>query len=180
MSKTKAVIYGSIIALVCIALWFIRRPHDGRVDRGISSSTLPPQDKEKLIVDPRHHTIEILNRKPNGETQIQKKYLNPRGPTAIEEKQDGTIIVTQRTYGTELGVFAGVAMGSDVQPRAALGLSLFYIHSFDLGMGFLSTSDVGHESRAMLEASYNFIDNLSIGVYVDNHKDAGVLATVRF
>lgn len=180
MSKTRGVIYGSIIALVGLTLWFIRRHIDARVDRSITSKILPAADKEKLIIDPRHHTIEVLNRKSNGDTQIQRKYLNPRGPTAIEEKQDGSIVVTQRAYGTELSVFAGVGMGTDVQPRAAVGLNLYYVHSFDFGMGFLATSDVVHDSRAMVEASYNFIDNLSIGVYVDNRKDAGVLATVRF
>lgn len=169
----------ALVLIVGLAYWRLYQ-YAKEKDQAISSTALPPQDEERLLVDNAHHTITVVDgRIKNKAPVITRSYLNPRGEVSIDESKSGSIAINERTWGTELAPFGGVSFGSDVELRGAVGLNLSYYRNLDAGIGVLFASKL-QETRCVAKVSYNFYSNLELGLGVDNHKNVQLLATVRF
>jgi hypothetical protein len=142
------------IGLVLVPVWFIWRHHNKKQDATNSVAQLKPQEKEALIIDPIHHSIITVTAKGT-----QKTFL-PDRPSRISIDKNGAVIVTARTYGTELEPFIGFAF-SDTG-RLALGGSLLYYHSWDLGLALFPTVSGPFSVRVGPVVSYNLYDNTSL------------------
>lgn len=177
MTKTKAVIYAILFALVLAVLWFVRHRADKHIDVAVSSPTLAPSDREKLIINQHTHTLTEVTRDAKGNVKIKKEYLP--STANVEEHNDGSIQVSGRKWGTEISPSAGVLYGSDFTLRAAGTLGLFYCQRFDIGIGVGMASHI-NSARALVAIQYNFYGSMLVGAYVDNHRDAGVLCSLRF
>jgi len=174
--KYRILVY--VALFVGIGLYWLMRKHDKHVDNNLTTTVLPPQDKQKIIVDPAHHTITTVTQGRCG-VIVKKEYLNPRGVTDVEETKTGQTQIQQRTYGVENIVRVGVTYGSDLNIRAALGLDVLYWHGFDFGPAIFSGLSL-KSTRLGGYLVYNAYDNVSVGPYIDNHHDFGVMLSVRF
>lgn len=170
----RYVILGVIIVLGLFGFKECRKIQK-KQDKQASSTVLPPNAKEKIVVDPVKHEIDII--KPNGD--VQKGYL-PDRPTQIIENKDGTITVIDHKFGTEIKPYLGVGGALDSTPRVQLGLDLLYFHRFDLGLGVDSDPAKFSDTRTNLNLSYNFYSNTSLAVSIDNHHVPGLFIKVRF
>ena len=162
----------AVIILVCIGSLFGLRKCNKKQDKAISSTTLAPSDKEKIIVDPVKHTIEVITKDSD-----KKTYL-PDRPTSVTEDKNGNLIVNTRVFGTELKPYAGI--GYDGKARLHLGVDGLYYKRFDLGAGLkLNPSEIS-DTRVDLNLSYNFWSNTSIALSYDNRKSVGCFLKLRF
>lgn len=170
--------FGICLLLLMGYVWHLLRIRDVRTDNGINTITLPPNDKEKLIINEHTHTITEVKR--NAQTKKIEVVRHYTGPvTGVEEQTDGTIKITTRKWGTELSPSVGILYGSDTTLRAAGTLELFYYERFGIGVGLGMGAQL-NSARALVFASYNCYGNMNTGIYVDNQKHAGVIATLRF
>lgn len=177
MTKTKVALYGLALLVVAVILWFHSRSGDRRVDSSIVSVQLPANDQEKLIVNEHTHTITEVTRNAQGKVETKKVYLPPVAD--VEESNGGSIRVTGRIWGTELSPSAGILYGSDLQLRGALSLGVLYFARFELGLGGAMGASTS-SARLIATLQYNVYNNIMLGAYVDNHNDAGVIATLKF
>lgn len=134
------------------------------------ATVLPKNDTEQIIVDPVHHSLVIV--KPSG-----KRVLTlPDRQSTIDIRTDGTVNVTSLQWGLEHGFFFGV-QGSDAF-RIAAGMDGFYYKKLDLGIG-LADQIGGHAPIIFAKLSYNFYDNMQVGVTYGNDRLIGGSITVR-
>jgi hypothetical protein len=176
MTKTKAVTYASLVAILLLYGWFRLRRHDNASDHSISSVVLPTTDREKLIVDEHTHTITIVSRTVVGKTQSKKEFLPPHA--SFEVKNDGTVKVQTRAYGTEISPSVGFGIGTDVTLRAAGNVGLLYAWRIEAGLGVASGSRLS-SARFLASIGYNVYDNVMVSAYVDNQKSIGALLTIK-
>lgn len=163
---------GLIVVLLLAIYGYIQHKIDQNKDRSIISTVLKPNEREKLIINEKNHTITTITR--DG-TKVQ-----PIGPkSSITVGDDGKITIQTRTFGTELSPFIGVGFDSGITGRAALGLNGFYWRQFELGCGISDSFTNVKDARLFVQGSYNFYGNMAIGITVDNHKTIGALLSVR-
>lgn len=175
----KWVILGVIVLLGLFGFKACRKIQQ-KQDKQASSTVLPPDAKEKIVVDPSKHEIEII--KPNGD--IQKGYL-PDRPTQIIEKKDGKLDIVDHKYGVEVRPYLGVGGSLDGTARIHAGTDLFYFHKLDLGTGLDFNAGVFKDissfkdTRLSINVSYNFYSNTSLALSVDNRKFVGLFLKVH-
>src|SRR5438270_237142 len=85
-----------------------------QMDRQITSTALQPNEKERVIFNPKTHTVTTVT-----ERGAQKRFVGPAGAAVVIGK-DGRVRVDARIAGTECSPYLGGAFGTDIQPRAAL------------------------------------------------------------
>lgn len=178
MTKTKGAIYAICAALVVCALWFVRHIHDTKVTAQIHSTVLPPEDQVKVIVDPAHHSITTVTRRPDGKNETRSTFL-PGSGASVELRKNGSVLVTAPKWGTEINPFLGLAFGSDINGRAALGLNGLYVQRWELGGGLLLSRDI-HDTRLFIHVSYNPYKGSFVSVALDNRKTAHIIAGLKF
>lgn len=169
------------LAVVCVWLVFLWRgcrKHDRAVDTQIKSTTLAPTESAKVIVDPRRHTVTTVTRTADGRTDTRATYLPPSG-ASISVGKNGSVLVTTRSWGTEISPFVGVALGSDIRGRASLGLNLFYVQRWEMGGGLLLNTDI-RDTRLFAHVSYNVYGNYYVSVGADNRRTAHLMAGLKF
>jgi hypothetical protein len=170
----RGYIYAGLIGTLLALLWVLRGCQDRKIDAGITTPTLQADEQAKIIFNQNNHTVTRLD-----STGTHRTFLNPHGPVAIVEKKDGRTVLIQRTWGTEHSPFVGVALGSDIRGRAALGLDLFYVQRWELGGGLLLNTDI-RDTRLFAHVSYNAYDNVYVSLGVDNKRTAHVMAGLKF
>lgn len=174
----RGYIYAGLIGTLLALLWFMRGCHDKKIDTDIKSTTLKPSEQTKFIVDPRRHTITTVTRRADGGTDTKATFLPTTG-ASISIGKDDSVLVTSRSWGTEISPFVGVALGSDIRGRATLGLNLFYVQRWEVGGGLLLNTDV-HDTRLFTHVSYNAYNNIYISLGIDNRRTAHVMAGLKF
>src|SRR5579863_5574322 len=103
-------------------------------DKQASSTTLTPDQKEKIVVNPEKHTIEVVTKNPNGTTTTTTTFL-PDRPTQIIEDKNGKLKIIDHKFGVEKRPYIGVGGSLDGSPRVHAGVDLWYFHKLDLGAG---------------------------------------------
>lgn len=174
MTLKRGIIYALIVGL-CAVFYVAARRQAKSVDAQIVAPILGPDDKAKIIFDPRTHTVTRVD-----DTGVHKTFLNPHGPVSIVEKKDGKTVLIQRTWGTELSPFAGGTFGSDFRFRVALGANLFYVQRWECGGGLLLNVGDIKDVRAFAHVGYNVYGNWIVSGAIDNQKTVHVLASLRF
>lgn len=153
-------------------------------DENAKNSVLTPDQKEKVVVDPGKHTIDIIKKNKDGSTTTTHTYL-PDRPTEITEDKNGKITVTAHKFGVEHRPYVGIGGSLDGSPRIHAGADLWYYKKLDLGAGLDFNANVVKElsafndTRLSVNASYNVYSNTSIALSVDNRKFVGVFLKVR-
>lgn len=176
-NKAKLILYTVGFAALLVWLWLQRRKADTKTDKAIVSVVLPPQDEEKLVINQHTHTITEIKRNEKGQEEIKKSFLPPTA--SVELTKSGKLNVSARRWGTEMVPAIGIAYGSDFTLRAAGTLQLFYVQRWEVGAGMLLASHIAG-CRADANVTYNIYDNVLVGGYVDNHRDAGIIAALKF
>lgn len=153
-------------------------------DKQASSNTLAPDQKEKVVVNPENHTIEVVTKNPDGTTTTQTTFL-PDRPTQIIEDNNGKLKIVDHKFGVEKRPYIGVGGALDGTPRVHAGMDFWYYKKLDLGAGLdfnagvLSQVSKFDDTRLSVNASYNVWSNTSLALSVDNHKTVGVFLKVR-
>jgi hypothetical protein len=170
-------LYGisALLGIGLLALWWAMRHHDKKVDQSIATTSLGPDDRTKTVLDNAHHTVTRIDDKGS-----HKTFLNSHGPVSIIEKKDGSTVLIQRTWGTELSPFAGGTVGSDFKFRVAVGANGFYVQRWELGGGLLLNPSEIKDLRLFGHVAYNVYGNWLISAGVDNHTAIHLIASVRF
>jgi hypothetical protein len=148
------------------------RKHQQAKDKVASSPILQPDQKVKVIVDSHNHTIEVIT-----PTSDKKGFL-PEGPVDIIENKDNKIVFNRRVWGYEMYPFA--AVGVDNKVRLHLGMDLFYVYRFDMGIGLGVNPSNYKDISPNLNISYNIWSNSSLGVSYNNHGAIGGILKLRF
>lgn len=171
----KRGLYVGLIVAGLLAMWWMLRKHDGKVDQQIAAPVLGPDEKAKIILDNSNHTVTRVD-----DTGVHRSFLNSHGPVSIVEKKDGSTVLIQRTWGTELSPFIGGAFGSDFRFRVAVGTNFFYVQRWEAGGGLLLNVGEIRDVRAFVHVGYNVYSNWLISAAVDNQKAVHIIASVRF
>jgi len=138
----------------------------------VSATVLPKLDKEQIIVDPFHHTIQVVTSSGVKQTTL------PDRPTKIDILKDGTVKITASQFGTELRPFLGV--GFTLRSGVVLyGVDLLYWKKLDLGLGFSTSPTRIQDTSIFLGVSYNVWSNTSISLGVDNRQTPMIGIHVR-
>jgi len=153
--------------------------HAKKGDQSVSSVTLQPNQKEKIIVDPVKHKITVVTKNVNGKEHTSTTYFPDRA-TSIVEDNNGKLSIQERKWGPECKLYTGI--GGDVEGsfRAHLGIDFLYLHSFDVGAGLAFNTTEIKDTRADLNLSYNFYSHTSLALSFDNHHVIGAFLKVRF
>lgn len=176
MTIKRGLIYAAILGALLTGYWILHR-HDRKVDQQIASTTLAPSEVAKVVLDPGKHMATLVTKRGVQES-VRTVYLPPH-TSAISVNKDGSVKLETRTWGTERSFYLGGALGTDISPRAALGLNLLYVQRWELGGGLLANSQI-KDTRIYLGITYNATDNLLVGLAIDNRKTAHLLAGLRF
>lgn len=182
--RVRGVLYGLGIIAVGLFGWIILRRHNVRTDAQVTAQTLPAGDKAKVIIDEKRHEIITVAEAPrhigdSGPRQIvtTKRFLAPNA--SIETKPDGTVVVTSRSWGTELSPWVGISIDSEKHARVGLCVNWFYWQRLELGSGLsIRTSDL--DPRVFVSAGYNVYSNLLLNATIDNHKAIGIGVALKF
>lgn len=170
----RLVIYPLVATLICLG-WFALHFSNRLVDNQIASTSLGPTARAKYIIDQKHHTLTVVT---PGKTT--KTYLNPNGPVSFTEKKNGTVTVTQRTWGTMLSPVLVAGIGSEFRFRMGGALDLFYIRRFECGIGLYDDPANAKDMRIFASAAYNFYGDILAMLSVDNHKSVSALIGLKF
>lgn len=175
----KGVLYGLGIIGALVTGWVYLHHANVRTDKNTTSQTLPAQDKAKVIVNERSHTITTVVRVgQTGQTKVSTAFLAPNA--SIETKPDGSVVVTSRVWGTEHAPYIGTAFDSEFKIRTALGVNVFYWQRWEVGGGLsLSVTNV-KDARVYVGGSYNVYGNILLTGAVDNHKAIGIGVALKF
>ena len=146
--------------------------HNKKVDKGIVSTTLAPNQKEKIVLNPQNHTITVVTK--NG---TKTTYL-PNRPVSVTEDVKGNLSIQERTWGWEKAPYAGIGYSNGLRIHA--GVDLFYFHRFDTGIGLLTDGKNFNTTAADLNLSYNFYSNTSMAVSYSSAKVVGCFLKFRF
>lgn len=137
---------------------------------------LPPTAREQVLIDTVHHTITEVTRNAKGQTESKRSFLGTG--TTITESVSGAVKVQTDTFGTELSPSLGVLYGSDLTMRGAASLGLLHLSRYEVGVG-LCVGSSASSARAFVSLTYNVRGNVLLGVYADNHKEIGGMATLK-
>lgn len=182
MVKKWAYVIAAVLTLGLVAFFVHKK--DAKQDAVISCQVLPPDVREKIIVDPRRKKITVITPERTDELFL------PDRPTAIIIPHKGPIRVERRTWGFEMAPFASLVVTDTL--RAGVGIDGFYWNKFNIGSGiglnvpnmFGDKSGVSIKSildvRFFTQVSYNVYSNTSIGLVLDTNKNIGMALSFRF
>ncbi len=171
------------VVILVLSLGLIHRK-DVKQDQAIQCKVLPPDVREKIIVDPRRKKITIITPERTDELFL------PDRPTSIEIPKTGPVRISRRTYGFEMAPFASLVVTDTL--RAGVGIDGFYWNKFNIGSGIgfnvpnLFGDKTGVSIKSILDVrfftqiSYNLYSNTSIGLVLDTNKNIGMALSFRF
>ena len=174
-----------LLALITIGIsaWLIKH-FNTKKDDTIASDVLPPDVREKIIVDPRHSKITVITK---DRTDI---LFLPDRPTAIVIPKVGPVRIDRRTWGFEMAPFAALVVTDTL--RAGIGADGFYWNKWNFGSGIglnvpnLFGDKSGVQLKTVLDVrffthvSYNVYSNTSLGLVLDTNKNIGLDLSFRF
>ena len=174
-----------ILALLTIGIsaWLIKH-FNAKKDAAISCAVLPPDVREKIIVDPRHSKITVITK-----DRTDTLFL-PDRPTSIIIPNVGPVRIERRTWGFEMAPFAALVVTDTL--RAGVGIDGFYWNKLNLGSGIglnvpnLFGDKSGVQLKTLLDVrffthvSYNLYSNTSLGLVLDTNKNLGLDLSFRF
>lgn len=176
-------IYASILGLAAgLFIWtfHVLKAHDVKVEQSVSSTkstsfVYGPKESEKIIIDPRRHTITTVTPSAHPATPdvVRKTFFSSVGSTSVDVSSKGDVTVTTRRYGTELEPFGGVAF--DTKVRVVIGCDFFYYTRFNAGAFLSGNPNLQLGGGASL--SYNAWRNINLFVgydFVNGHPTGGV------
>lgn len=169
-----AVIAVITVTLLTVGACLERRLAGNRPLIGVQvpASVLPKNDKEQIIVDPFHRTMQVVT--ANG---IKQTTL-PDRPSKIDILRDGSVKITASQFGTELCPYLGV--GFTLRGGVALyGVDLLYFKKLDLGLGLSTNPSRIQDMSIFLGISYNVYSNTAITVGIDNRQTPMIGIHVR-
>jgi len=184
--KSNLKYYAILAALILLGVFGFKActKIQKKQDKQATSTILTPDQKEKVVVDPNKHTIDIIKKNKDGSTTTTHTYL-PDRPTEIVEDNNGKIKVVAHTFGVEHRPYIGIGGSLDGSPRIHAGADLWYYKKLDLGAGLDFNANAVHEMSAFRDTrisanlSYNFYSNTSVALSVDNRKFVGLFLKVR-
>lgn len=174
-----------LLGLTLLGLYLFIRMHLRRAITGTMTGSagarqvaLPTNDTERIIVDPRKHTLTVVkeNLTPGGKPSVTTTTLPDRQST-VDIHKDGSVAVTAPQLGIELRPFLGVGYSDDA--RLAIGADVLYWKRLDLGLGVQPNFHMA-DARGFLSLSYNLVDNLRITATIDHKKTPGIFLSARF
>lgn len=137
--------------LMGVLFFFLpRHPNTGIVP------ILLPGEKEKVIVDPIHHTITTITDKGTKTTTL------PDHPSSVTLKDNGDVIVTAKQFGREIRPFVGIGYAQEA--KFYLGTDLFFWKKLDLGTAISLNQGV----KLVGLVSMNLYSNTRVSIGVDN------------
>ncbi len=180
--RLKGILYGLGIIAIIGAFIFQRLRHDRKADAQTVSQTLPAQDKAEYIIDTPHHQLITVARKVDeyGRPEIvsTKTFLAPHAK--LEVRQDGSIVVTQRVWGTEFAPYMGETFDSELRIRTVLGVNGFFYRRWEVGGGLALRPEDIRDVRVFVSGGYNAYSNVLFTVGVDNHKAVSIGVAIKF
>lgn len=165
---SRRVVIMIVTSLIASGLWYWNQ----RQDQAIHSTTLAPDVREKIIVDPQKKKLTVITKE-----RTDTLFL-PNRATAIEIPHHGPVRITRRTWGFELAPFGTVVFTDTL--RAGVGADVFYWNKLSLGFGGATNVKNFFDGRVFAHLSYNVYSNSSLGVVVDNSKKVGLALSFRF
>ncbi len=174
MTKTKGIIYGSLILLALSVLYFGLHKRDAGIDKQIGSTVLPSSDKAEVIIDAPHHRITTVKR-DGGKVTTERKYLS--SAAKIEVTNSGELHITQRAWGTELVPEIGLSYSDKL--RLVGGVGVFYVQRFELLPMFALGLSGKVDGRLGIAVSYNVYNNthLFVGMQANGGITGGLTLT---
>jgi|SRR6185295_16089915 len=164
-----------LLIVLSLGLFYWWRTHKQRQqDLNILSTVLPKDDKEKIIIDPSNHRIDIIT--ADG---IKRETLPGMRPSSIEIKKDGSVVVTSPQWGFEHGVFVGGGFSNDGL-RFGIGVDVFYYKLLDLGVSATDLTKDLEKPRISLCLSYTVWHETRISLGIDDHNSPNLFVTQRF
>ncbi len=179
----KYLIIAAAILTLGIAALIVKHFNDKK-DAAIESPILPPDVREKIIVDPRHSKITVITKDRTDELFL------PDRPTSIIIPNVGPVRIERRTWGFEMAPFASIVVTDTL--RAGVGVDGFYWNKINIGSGiglnvpnlFGDKSGVSLKSildvRFFTHVSWNVYSNTSLGLVLDTNKNVGMDLSFRF
>ncbi len=173
----RRLLYGLGIIVALLFAWYMLHKRDVKRDAQTVSQTLPTDDKAKVIVDDKRHTVTTITKRADGVLEQSVQFLAPR--VSIETKPDGAVVVTSRSFGTEFSPWMGVSFDTEKRARTTLGLNAFYVKRWEFGGGLsVRTSDL--DPRAFMDISLNVYSNTLLYAAIDNHKAVSAGLALKF
>lgn len=171
MQFKRYALLAGLLGLVLLALYLFMRIRYGKPSVATAPVTvLPKEDKEQILIDPVKHTLIIV--KPTGNETLTL----PDHPSTVDIRKDGTVKITSPQWGLERRFFFG-AQGSSAF-RLAAGLDGAYFKKLDVGIGVANA--IGAKTPIVFgKLSYNFYDNMQIGITYGTDRLIGGAITVR-
>lgn len=160
------------LTLAGLCAFFFGRGCQKKHDAATASTILAPDVKEKIVIDPRKHTVVIVTREGTKATTL------PDRPSSIEIHNDGKVIVTSPQWGIELDPFLGAAFSLHGGLLGA-GTDFFYWKKADVGLGFMINPSNVLDTGVFLAVSYRVWSNTSLALGIDNHTTPLLLIKVR-
>lgn len=180
----KKYLYIALAVAIGLVTFGLIRHWSMKKDAAIASPVLPPDVREKIIVDPRHSSLIVITK-----DRTDTLFL-PDRPTAITIPNVGPVRIERRTWGYEVAPFAAIVVTDTL--RAGIGVDGFYWNRFNFGSGIginvpniLGDSHVVRlatllDVRFFAHVSYNLYSNTSVGLVLDTNKKIGMDLSFRF
>src|ERR1700686_828490 len=143
------------IILSGLLAFFFGRGCQKKHDLATSSTILAPDVKEKLIIDPRKHTIVIVSRDGTKVSTL------PDRPSSIEILNNGKVRVNSPQFGTEIRPFLAGAYTLNGGKLGA-GVDLVYYKRVDVGLGFATNPTYVQDTTIFIGVSMFVYSNTSI------------------
>jgi hypothetical protein len=160
------------LGVTALAVFFIGRGCQKRHDIATLSPNLRPGVREKIIVNPKHHSLIVITR-----TETKASTL-PDRPSSIEFMDNGKVKVNSPQFGTEFSPFFGVAYAL----RGGIvggGLDVLYWKKLDLSFGFGTNPSLIQDASLFVGVSYFVYSNTSLMLGMDNRQSPILMLKVR-
>lgn len=169
----KYFISAGLIAAVIVGLFALRSCQKKR-DTEIANPNLPPEVKEKIIINPIKRTIIIATKSGTTVTTL------PDRPSSIELLNTGKVRIRAPQWGFEALPYIGIGYSQRVNDY--VGLDFFYWKKLDAGIAFSFDRLKVNSLGLPLTVSYTVWHNLRLTVgyeMIGSKKDVHGLVSVR-
>ena len=171
LSKKSYILF-SIVTLGIVALFLKFRSCDRQKDVNNETTTLAPNESEKIIVDPVRHKITVVTR------EHVKTLTLPDRPSSISLLKHDGVKINSPQFGTEIRPFLGAAYTLE-GGKLVGGVEVFYWKSLDAGLGISVNPKLVQDTRCVFNIAYMIYSNSSIFLGLDNHTVPMVGVRVR-
>ena len=134
-------------------------------------AVLPANDKEQILVDPKHNSLIIVTAKGSQTLSL------PNRRSVIDIHTNGSVSVTAPQSGFEALPFMGVNVSDKL--RVAIGADMFYLKRLDLGVGLMDQLSTASAPKVFVMVSYTVWSNTRVGLSFDSSSHVGLGVTVR-